>query len=68
MRVKFTDLPPDFVALCIEEDEGGGEFKIVERGKFHACGFLNVQADEVNAFADADFTVQFLFELVNDGL
>jgi hypothetical protein len=60
--VEVADHAPDFIALGVEIDEGGGEFKTVYGGKFHAHSFLYVQADDENIIAD------FLFELVHDGL
>jgi hypothetical protein len=67
LRVECADGAPDFIALRVEEDEGGREFKSVRGGKFPADRFLNVQADEVNLFADADLAIKFLFEPVNGG-
>jgi hypothetical protein len=62
LRVELTDHAPEFVALGIEEYECRCEFKAVYWREFHACGFLNVQADDVQ------LTFGFFFELVNDGL
>jgi len=61
LRVKTADCAPDFVALRIEEDEGGRELKPVGGRKFPADGFLDVQAD------DFDFAAEFLFKPVNGG-
>jgi hypothetical protein len=68
LRVEFADLTPYFTALRVEEDEGGGEFKAIGRGQFPPGLLLNVQADDVDAFSDADFVIEFCFERVDDGL
>jgi len=68
LRVEGADGAPDFIALRVEENESGSEFKTIHGGKFPADGFLNIQADEVNLFADADLAIKFLFKLVNGGL
>jgi hypothetical protein len=68
LRVECADGAPYFVALRVEENKGGGEFKIVHGSKFHSDSFLNVQADEVDLLANADFVVNFLFKPVNGGL
>jgi len=62
LRVEVADHAPDFIALCVEEDKGWSEIKVVHRGKFHAGLVLNVQANDV------DLAAKFCFELVNDGL
>jgi len=66
--VKRADGAPDFVALRVEENKGGREFKTVHGGKFPADGFLNVQADDMDLFVDANLAIKFLFEPVNGGL
>jgi len=62
LGVKFSDHAPDFAALRIEVNKSGGEFKTIYRREFHADGFLNIEANEMDLIAD------FLFELVHDGL
>ena len=42
LRVEFADGAPDFVALRVEENKSGREFKTVHGGKFPADSFLNV--------------------------
>jgi hypothetical protein len=68
LRVETADGAPEFVALRVEEDKGGREFKAVHRGEFPADGFLNVQADDVKRLANGRAVVQFLFEPVNGRL
>jgi hypothetical protein len=68
LRVKCANGAPDFVALRVEENKSGREFKTVYGGKFHADSFLDIQADNVEFFTDADFVINFLFKLVNGGL
>ena len=68
MRVESADGTPDFVALRVEENKGGREFKTVHGSKFHTDCFLNVQADKVDLLANADLAINFLFKLVNGGL
>ena len=68
MWVKRADSAPDFVALRAEENKSGREFKTVHGGKFPADGFLNVQADDMDLFVDADLAIKFLFKPVNGGL
>ncbi len=48
--------------MSIEENEGWGEFKAVNRRKFAANRFLDIQADK------KDLIAKFNFELVHDGL
>ena len=62
LRVEVADHTPDLIALCVEEDKGWSEIKVVHRGKLHAGLVLNVQANDV------DLAAKFCFELVNDGL
>ncbi len=68
MWVERADGTPEFFALRVEEDKGGCELEAVHGGEFPADGFLNIQTDEVNPFADANAIIQFLFEPVNGGL
>jgi len=68
LRVKRADSAPEFVALRVEEDEGGCKLEAVRGGEFPADGLLNVQADDVNLSADADLIIEFLFEPVNGRL
>lgn len=62
LRVEIADGAPDFVALRVEENEGGSGFKTIHGRKFAANGFLDVEANEEELIS------KFLFELVNDGL
>ncbi len=62
LRVKVADGAPDFIALRVKKYKSGGEVEVVHGGEFHACLFLNVQANDV------DLVAKFCLELVNDGL
>jgi len=62
LRVEIADHAPEFIAFCIEVNEGGGEFKAVQWSELHADLFLYVEANDEEIIAD------FLFELVHDGL
>jgi len=62
LRVETADGAPEFIALRVEEDEGGREFEAVHGSEFPADGFLHIQAD------DFDFAAKFLFEPVNGRL
>jgi hypothetical protein len=68
LRVEGADGAPDFIALRVEENKSWREFKTIHGDKFPANRFLNVQADKVNLFADADLAIEFLFEPVDDRL
>jgi hypothetical protein len=60
-RVKAADLAPEFVAVCIEEDKGGGEAEVVKGSQLTSGRFLDVQTD--NPY----FVFQFILEPVYDG-
>jgi hypothetical protein len=68
LRVEFSDLTPDFIALSVEENKCWREFKIVNRRKFPANGFLNIYTNNMNWNADSVSTIKFFFKLVNGGL
>ena len=68
LRIEYADCAPHFIALCVEENKGGGEFKIIHRREFLADRFLNIQADDMDRIANADSVIEFFFQLVNDGL
>lgn len=68
MRVETANGAPEFISLRVEENERGCEFEAVHRCEFHAHFLLDIKADDMDAFADADFVIKFLFQLVNDGL
>jgi len=57
LRVKTADGTPDFIALCVEEDEGRRKLKTVRGRKFSADGVLNVQADDVDRLSNADCVI-----------
>jgi hypothetical protein len=66
--VETADGAPEFIALPVEENEGGCELEAVGGGEFLADGFLDIQADDVNRLANCGAVIQFLFEPVNGRL
>jgi len=42
LRVKIADSAPDFIALRVEENKSGCEFKIEYGSKFYADSFLDI--------------------------
>ncbi|MBC6939990.1 MAG: hypothetical protein D8M55_10790 [Chloroflexi bacterium] len=60
-RVQPADLTPEFVALRVEIDEGGGVLEAVHGREFASHIFLDVEADE------DQFASEFFFQPVHDG-
>ena len=56
------------MTLSIEENKGGGEFKIIHGCEFHTDFVLNVETDDMNFFTNANLVIEFIFKLVNGGL
>lgn len=57
LRIEFANGAPDFITLVIKEDEGWGELKIVNGSQFPSSVFLNINADDVDGFANAYIAV-----------
>mgnify|MGYP001619909633 CR=1 FL=1 len=68
MRIEYAYCAPHFIALCVEENKSGGEFKAIHWREFHADCVLNVETDDMNFFANANLVIEFIFKLVNGGL